>query len=83
MFAVTAGVQLAGVSEAAFQQESVRTAFVTATAASLGISPNAVAITGVSSVAVGRRRLTQATALQVDFQVRASHSPRCALPAGF
>jgi hypothetical protein len=62
-------VQLAGVSEAAFAQESVRTAFVTATAASLGISPNAVAITGVSSVAVGRRRLTQATALQVDFQV--------------
>ena len=69
VFAVNAGVQLAGVTEEMFQSETVRGAFVTATASSVGISPSAVAITGVSTVAAGRRRLTQATALRVDYQV--------------
>jgi hypothetical protein len=69
VFAVTAGVQLAGMTEDAFKTDAMRTAFNTATASSLGISPSAVDITGVSTVAAGRRRLTQSTALQVDYQV--------------
>ena len=62
-------MQLAGVTEEAFQSDTVRNAFITATASSIGIAPSSVAITGVSTVAAGRRRLTQATALQVDYQV--------------
>ena len=70
VFAVYAGVSLAGVTEAAFQSDSVRSAFVTATASSLGVPPTSVAITSVSTVASTGRRLAQ-SALQVNYQVRA------------
>ena len=70
VFAVYAGVSLAGVTEAAFQSDSVRSAFVTATASSLGVPPTSVAITSVSTVAGTGRRLAQ-SALQVNYQVRA------------
>jgi hypothetical protein len=66
---------LAGVTEAAFATDAVRAAFVTAAAASLGVPPGSVAITGASAVAAGsalRRRLTQTTSdavLEVDLAV--------------
>jgi hypothetical protein len=72
VFAVTAGVQLAGLTPDAFAQESVTNAFLTTAASSMGVAPSSVAITGVSVVSSSatRRSLVQTTAaLQVDYQV--------------
>jgi hypothetical protein len=73
VFAVSAGVQLAGLSLEAFAQESVTNAFLATASSSMGVSPSSVGITGVTAVssaaaATGRRRVLQA-ALQVDYQV--------------
>jgi hypothetical protein len=73
VFAVTAGVQLAGLSLDLFSQDAVTAAFVSVTAASVATSPSNVAITAVAAVtATTTRRLQQSapsSALQVDFQV--------------
>jgi hypothetical protein len=69
VFAVYAGVALAGVSETTFALPSVRAAFINATASSLGVSPTSVGITNVASVSATGRRLAQ-TSLQVDYQAR-------------
>jgi hypothetical protein len=72
VFAVLAGVQLAGLSADAFADGAVRVAFVEATAAALSVSPASVAITSVTDVtAAGRRRLTQqqTALLDVRYQV--------------
>ena len=67
VFAVLAGVQLAGVTEADFTADSVRSAFVVATASALGVAPTSVAIMSVT--ASQRRRLAQAGGVQVNFQL--------------
>jgi hypothetical protein len=77
VFAVTAGVQLAGLTADAFAQDSVTAAFLTTAASSMGVSPASVAITSDSAVpspsSSPLRRLAQAAAtpsgLQVDYQV--------------
>lgn len=78
MFAVYAGVAIAGVSEMSFAGDAVRGAFVGATASSLGVSPAAVGITRVAAVGGSSgRRLTQ-VAVQVDYQVGRRHTrARC------
>ncbi len=64
-----AGLQLNGVSAAAFATDAVRTAFVSATASALGVAPTSVAITSVTPVQ-RRRRLAQTTiGVTVNFQV--------------
>jgi hypothetical protein len=71
VFAVTAGVQLAGLTPDEFAQEGVTNAFLATASSSMGVSPSSVAITGVaavSSAAATGRRMLQA-ALQVDYQV--------------
>ncbi len=68
MFAVYAGLQLSGVSVAAFAADNVRAAFISATASALGVAPTSVAITSVTA-ARRRRRLTQTGGVQVNFQV--------------
>jgi hypothetical protein len=59
VFAVYAGVALAGVTEAAFAVPSVRAAFVNATASSLGVPPTSVGITNVAPVAAAGRRIVR------------------------
>ena len=82
MFAVHAAVQLAGVTESTFANNTIRSAFVKATASSLGVLSGAVSITDVSTVtATGRRRLSQATVLQVNFRVAVSSAEEAAAVA--
>ena len=66
--AVYAGLQLSGVSVAAFAADSMRAAFIAATSSALGVAPTSVAITSVTA-AQRRRRLTQTEGIQVNFQV--------------
>ena len=67
-----AGLQLSGVSVAAFAADSMRAAFISATSSALGVAPTSVAITSVTA-AQRRRRLSQTVAptdgIQVNFQV--------------
>jgi hypothetical protein len=72
VFAVYAGVALAGIAPAAFAVDAVRDGFIAATASALAVAPADVGIVAVAAAAApsaGRRLAQTDAATQVDYQV--------------
>ena len=71
VYAVTAGVALAGVTASDFQSAAVHDGFIAAAASTIGVSPRAVDIVAVTDIApnpAGGRRLAQTASVPVDSQ---------------